>query len=115
MVNALRFDEKLMHELFREKMIERVGEWVALAEERIGKSGVQFYMMPGNDDDKGVDGMIAQSSYVINPVGKTMQLNEFHEMISFEYANPTPWHTPREWSEEEYYERIKTGASALKM
>ncbi len=92
MVNALRFDEKLMHELFREKMIERVAEWVALAEERIGKSGVQFYMMPGND----------------------VQLNEYHEMISFEYANPTPWHTPREWSEEEYYEHIKTGASTLK-
>ena len=114
MVNALRFDEKLMHELFREKMIERVGEWVSLAEERIGKSGVQFYMMPGNDDDKGVDDMIAQSSHVINPVGKTIQLNDFHEMISFEYANPTPWHTPREWSEEEYYEHIKTGASSLR-
>ncbi len=75
---------------------------------------MQFYMMPGNDDDKGVDDMIAQSSYVINPAGKTIQLNEYHEMISFEYANPTPWHTPREWSEEEYYEHIKTGASTLK-
>jgi uncharacterized protein len=95
-------------------MIERVGEWVALAEERIGKSGVQFYMMPGNDDDQGVDAMIAQSSYVVNPVGKTINLNEHHEMISFEYANPTPWHTPREWSEEEYYERVKAGARALK-
>src|SRR5712691_9028682 len=77
-VKALRADSVKMNELFREQMIRRVGEWVELAEERIGKSGVQFYMMPGNDDDKGVDGMIAQSSYVINPVGKTMQLNEFH-------------------------------------
>src|SRR6266481_9280198 len=114
MVNALRFDEKLMHELFREKMIQRVGEWVALAEERIGKSGVQFYMMPGNDDDRGVDAMIEQSSYVVNPVGKTIQLNEHHEMISFDYANPTPWHTPREWSEEEYFEHVKASASTLK-
>jgi Icc-related predicted phosphoesterase len=112
-VTALRSDAKLMNELFRRKMIERVGEWVALAEERIGKSGIQFYMMPGNDDDTGVDAMIEQSSYIINPVGKTIQLNEHHEMISFEYANPTPWHTPREWSEEEYYERIKAGASKL--
>jgi Icc-related predicted phosphoesterase len=71
-------------------------------------------MMPGNDDDTGVDDMIAQSNYVVNPVGKTIHLNEFHEMISFEYANPTPWHTPREWSEEEYYERVKAGASTLK-
>ncbi len=113
-VDALRADAAKMKELFRQQMIRRVGEWVALAEERIGKSGVQFYMMPGNDDDTGVDAMIAQSSYVINPVGKTMQLDEYHEMISFDYANPTPWHTPREWSEDEYYERIKTSASKLK-
>ncbi len=113
-VNALRADAVKMNELFRQKMIQRVGEWVALAEERIGKSGVQFYMMPGNDDDRGVDAMIAQSSYVINPVGKTIQLNEHHEMISFDYANPTPWHTPREWSEEEYYEHVKASARTLK-
>jgi len=113
-VEALRADEAKMKELFRQKMIQRVGDWVALAEERIGKSGIQFYMMPGNDDDRGVDAMIEQSSYVVNPVGKTIQLNEHHEMISFDYANPTPWHTPREWSEDEYYEHIKAGASTLK-
>ena len=113
-VDALRTDKARMNALFRQKMIERVGEWVALAEERIGKSGVQFYMMPGNDDDWGVDEMIARSNYVVNPVGKIVQLNEHHEMISFDYANPTPWHTPREWSEEDYYERVKAGASGLK-
>lgn len=113
-VDALRTDTAKMSELFRQKMIERVGEWVAMAEERIGKSGIQFYMMPGNDDDRGVDEMIASSSYVVNPVGKTIHLNEHHEMISFDYANPTPWHTPREWSEEEYYERVKASASTLK-
>ena len=113
-VDALRTDTAKMSELFRQKMIERVGEWVAMAEERIGKSGIQFYMMPGNDDDRGVDEMIARSSYVVNPVGNTIHLNEYHEMISFDYANPTPWHTPREWSEEEYYEQVKASASTLK-
>ena len=113
-VDALRADAAKMSALFRQKMIQRVREWVALAEERIGKSGVQFYMMPGNDDDRGIDPMIEQSSYVVNPVGKTIQLNEHHEMISFDYANPTPWHTPREWSEEEYYEHVKASASTLK-
>jgi Icc-related predicted phosphoesterase len=113
-VNLLHSDPEKMRELFRQKMIQRVADWVALAEERIGKSGVQFYMMPGNDDDRGVDAMIERSSYVINPVGKTIQLDEYHEMISFDYANPTPWHTPREWSEEEYYEHIRASASTLK-
>ena len=113
-IAALQADPDLMHDLFRRKMIERVGEWVALAEERIGQSGVQFYMMPGNDDDFGIDEQIAHSSYVINPVGRTIQLDEYHELISFDYANPTPWQTPREWSEEEYYNRIKERATGLR-
>ncbi len=113
-VEMLNGDAEKMSELFRQKMIQRVGDWVALAEERIGGSGVQFYMMPGNDDDEGVDEVIARSSYVKNPVGKVVQLDEWHEMISFDHANPTPWHTPREWSEEEYYERVVTAARGLK-
>jgi len=113
-IAALQADPDLMHDLFRRKMIERVGEWVMLAEERIGQSGVQFYMMPGNDDDFGVDEQIARSSYVINPAGQTIQLDEYHELISFDYANPTPWNTPREWSEEEYYSRIKERAASLR-
>ncbi len=113
-IAALQADPDLMHDLFRRKMIERVGEWVALAEERIGQSGVQFYMMPGNDDDFGIDEQIAHSSYVINPVGRTIRLDEYHELISFDYANPTPWQTPREWSEEEYYNRIKERAAGLR-
>jgi Icc-related predicted phosphoesterase len=113
-IAALQADPDLMHDLFHRKMIERVGEWVALAEERIGQSGVQFYMMPGNDDDFGIDEQIAHSSYVINPVGRTIQLDEYHELISFDYANPTPWQTPREWSEEEYYNRIKERAASLR-
>lgn len=113
-VKDLETDAKKMEHLFHQQMVQRVREWIALAEERIGKSGVQFYMMPGNDDDAGVDTAISASSYVINPVGKVIQLNEFHEMISFDHANPTPWHTPREWSEDEYYTHIKQAASGLK-
>jgi Icc-related predicted phosphoesterase len=107
-------DTERMKALFRQKMTQRVAEWVALAEERIGKSGIQFYMMPGNDDDQGIDEVIAQSSFVVNPVGRVIQLDGNHELLSFDYANPTPWHTPREWSEDEYYEHIIAGASKLR-
>jgi Icc-related predicted phosphoesterase len=113
-VEELKREPQKMEELFRKLMLQRVGEWIELAEARIGQSGVQFYMMPGNDDDAGIDAIIAQSSVVINPVGKIIQLDEHHEMISFDHANPTPWHTPREWSEDEYYQRITARAVALK-
>lgn len=113
-VAALEADPLKMSELFHQKMVQRVEEWVALAEERISKSGVQFYMMPGNDDDDGVDKAISQSRFVINPVGKVISLDDHHEMISFDHANPTPWHTPREWNEDDYYQHVKTAASTLK-
>lgn len=112
-IAMLQANPALMHDLFRHKMIERIDEWIALAQERIGGSGVQFYMMPGNDDDFGIDERIACSSTVVNPAGRTLQLNEYHELISFDYANPTPWRTPREWSEDEYYRRIQESAAGV--
>jgi Icc-related predicted phosphoesterase len=43
-----------------------------------------------------------------------VQLDDYHEMISFDHANPTPWQTPREWSEDDYYQHIVTRARELK-
>jgi Icc-related predicted phosphoesterase len=113
-IAVLQANPDLMHTLFRHKMIERVDEWVALAEERIGRSGVQFYMMPGNDDDLGIDEHIASSRYVVDPAGQIIELDEYHELLSFAYANPTPWQTPREWSEQEYYRHITERATSLR-
>lgn len=103
-----------MQELFQRQMAQRIAEWVELAETRIGKSKVRFYMMPGNDDDTGMDDIISQSSYVINPLGKIIALDDDHELLSFDHANPTPWQTPREWSEDEYYRRVMEQASSMK-
>jgi Icc-related predicted phosphoesterase len=113
-VDALDANSEQRKALFQRLMVQRVAEWVQLAEERIGKSGVQFYMMPGNDDEFAIDAAIAQSQFVINPVGKVLQLDRDHELISFDHANPTPWHTPREWSEDDYYQRILTAAREVK-
>jgi Icc-related predicted phosphoesterase len=113
-IALLQANPDQMRALFRRKMIERIDEWVALAEERIGQSGVQFYMMPGNDDDPGIDEHIARSRYVVNPADQIIELDADHELLSFAYANPTPWQTPREWSEQEYYQRITQGAARLR-
>lgn len=113
-VDDLVMHPQKMQDLFHRQIVQRVVEWVELAEQRIGKSKVQFYMMPGNDDDGGIDEIIAQSSFIVNPVGKIVHLDDHHELISFDHANPTPWLTPREWSEDEYYRRISEQASTLK-
>src|SRR5438874_1255163 len=51
-VDDLVANPQRMQDLFQRQMVQRIVEWVELAEKRIGSSKVQFYMMPGNDDDK---------------------------------------------------------------
>ncbi|HEY4385957.1 MAG TPA: hypothetical protein VGN34_15990, partial [Ktedonobacteraceae bacterium] len=113
-VEDLHQHPQRMDELFHAQIIQRVTEWVALAEERLRGMGVQFYMMPGNDDPFAIDEVIAQSSFVVNPVGRTIALDTHHELVSFAHSNRTPWKLPREWDEEEYYQRIIETANAVK-
>ena len=64
-------------------------------------AGIQCYMMPGNDDIEDVGTIIDKSELIVNPESKNIMIDDYHEMISLGYTNPTPWKTPRETSEEE--------------
>lgn len=79
-----------------ELMLERVDEWVRLAEERLGDSGVKVFMGAGNDDPYEVDEIIKRSTYVVNHDNRVLELDEHHEMMSLGYANLTPWRCPRD-------------------
>jgi Icc-related predicted phosphoesterase len=53
--------------------------------------------MPGNDDEFVVDPVIQsfEKDGIIYALDKILDI-EGHEVVSFEYVNPTPWDTPRE-------------------
>jgi Icc-related predicted phosphoesterase len=87
-------------------MRTRLEEWVALADERLAGTGVRCFIMGGNDDPPPVLEALEGASIVCNPEEHVVQLNEDNEMISCGWSNPTPWHTPRECSEEELGKRI---------
>ncbi len=87
-------------ELFKRLMVERVQEWVSLAEERLGKTQVKCYISPGNDDLFELDPVLSSSSYVINPEGRVVDIDGEHEMITLGYTNHTPWNSPREVDED---------------
>jgi Icc-related predicted phosphoesterase len=92
---AYKADPKKLDGLFKEKMIERLKEWVALADERLAGTTYKVYMAPGNDDHFEVDQVIEDSAAIINCNNRNVMVGE-HEMITFSWANPTPWNTPRE-------------------
>ncbi|MDV3278668.1 MAG: hypothetical protein LYZ69_09445 [Nitrososphaerales archaeon] len=99
--------------LFKQLMVDRVGEWVALAEERLGKTNVKCFISPGNDDVFEIDPVLSSSSYVVNPEEKVVDIDGHHEMITLGTTNHTPWHSPREVDEEELQKKIERMADGL--
>jgi len=97
---------QLVSELFDKAMVETVRSWVSLAEERLKGAGVEVYIMPGNDDRFVIDEALAESSLVVNPDGRVVEIKGGLKLVSLGASNPTPWHTPRELPEEEIYRRL---------
>ena len=95
-----RDDPKKVDALFKELMLSRLKEWIALADERLAGTAYKVYMAPGNDDHFEVDQVIEDSAAIVNCNNRNVPVGD-HEMITFCWANPTPWNTPREKPDEE--------------
>ncbi len=93
-------DPKKVDALFKQLMMSRLKEWIALADERLQGTSYKVYMAPGNDDHFEVDQIIEDSKAIVNCNDKNVMVGD-HEMVTFSWANPTPWNTPREKTDEE--------------
>jgi Icc-related predicted phosphoesterase len=102
---ALGSDQAAVDELFQRKVVERVQAWMDLADERLGEDGPPVVLVPGNDDDEAIDGPLGASSACANADGRVVEVGDFG-LLGFAYSQPTPWHTPRELSEEEIGARL---------
>jgi hypothetical protein len=98
--DLMRQDPHQQEALFKRLALERLQEWMALADERLGGSGIKVYMAPGNDDVHEVDTIIADSAAIVNCADKVVMVGD-QEMATFCWTNPTPWDTPREKPDEE--------------
>jgi len=105
-------DPERLKQLFLQRMLDVVGDWTALAEERLGGNGTQFVMTPGNDDEFEVDEVIKASGFVDAAENRIIRVGS-HEMLSVGWSNHTPWDTPRECSEEELEARIDALAEQI--
>ena len=101
-------------ELFRQVMVERLREWMSLAEQRLGKTPVRCFISPGNDDVFDIDPVLDSSTYVVNPEGRVVDIDGGHEMITLGYTNHTPWNSPREVDEEVLAEKISGMADQVR-
>jgi Icc-related predicted phosphoesterase len=103
--------DELLHRL----MNERMEAWMQLASERLADSEVPLYVIPGNDDDFGIDAILDREEYrPINADGKVLDMSGGLQLLSYGWSNPTPWQTPREVSEEELFERLDELAAQVR-
>ncbi len=106
-------DQGALDTLFLQIMRETLERWLTLAEERLRGKGVRLYVMLGNDDEPVLREFIARSSLVVDPEDQVVELGEGFQMLSCGFANPTPWHSPREMPEEELQRHIEGLVSQL--
>ena len=100
--------------LFKQLMVERVREWVSLAEERLGKTSVKCFVSPGNDDIPEIDPALSSSAYVVNPEERVVDVDGEHEMITLGTTNHTPWNSPREMDEDVLAKKISDMADRVR-
>jgi Icc-related predicted phosphoesterase len=94
-----RADPAKIDALFKDLVLKRIEEWLALADERLEGKPFQMFMAAGNDDWYEIDDMIESARNVHPCDGRVVHLDG-HEMITSSHSNPTPWDTPREMDEE---------------
>jgi uncharacterized protein len=110
---SLRADTAAREALFLRLMRERLGRWMALAEERLRPQGVPCYINAGNDDPAEIDQVLEASDWVQFLEGRIVRLPDGTEVASCGYANRTPWHCPRDVEEDDLSRRLEAVISEL--
>jgi Icc-related predicted phosphoesterase len=111
----LATDEAGRGELLHRLMNERLEAWLQLASERLAESDVPLYLIPGNDDDLGIDPILDRAEYVpVNADGKVIDIPGGLQLLASGWSNVTPWKTPREQTEDELYARLDALAQQVR-
>ena len=105
---AMKDDKAAQEKAFTQAARQRLADWIALAEERLKDSNRKCYITGGNDDPWEVLEAVEENAqdHVVPCEGHIVKVDDAHEMASLGFSNETPWHTPREISEDELAQKI---------
>jgi Icc-related predicted phosphoesterase len=99
---------------FADAMRASLQDWFDLAAERLGLgSGARLLVIAGNDDPWAIDSVLREHGAIEYVDGTTATLDDGTELIGLGGSNQTPWHSPREYSEDEIEARLRTLAEKL--
>jgi Icc-related predicted phosphoesterase len=100
-------DPAKMGKRFEQEMVQRVREWMALAEEKLKPQNITLYFMAGNDDLYAIDEAVAEFPYVLNPDMKRLEMEGGYEIVGCSNANMTPWKCARDMEEDQLAEKLE--------
>ena len=109
----LRSNQNEVMTIFHRLINERMQHWIELADEKLKDSKATIFMAPGNDDPMEMDAILESSKVMKSAAMKNLDVLGY-EMITIAHTSPTPWDTPREWSEEEMTKNIDKLAGTIK-
>jgi Icc-related predicted phosphoesterase len=109
----LRSNQNEVMTIFHRLINERMQHWIELADEKLKDSKATIFMAPGNDDPMEMDAILESSKVMKSAAMKNLDVLGY-EMITIAHTSPTPWDTPREWSEEELAKNIDKLAGTIK-
>jgi uncharacterized protein len=110
-MSELALNKARADKIFSLLILERLKEWIEYADQH---ATTPIYVNAGNDDESEIDTVLAGGAKVIQPEDKVVEIDSNHEMISAGFANQTPWHCPRDLSEEEIERRLEAKVSKLR-
>jgi Icc-related predicted phosphoesterase len=104
---AMQEDADLVDKRFKEVMLDGTERWIAMAEDKLGGTGIRVVACPANDDMFEIDDLLTHAHVVeTGDEDHPIEIDGF-TMISMGWTNPTPWHTFREAEEPELATRIE--------
>jgi Icc-related predicted phosphoesterase len=106
-------DEDLKEKVFEGLQIQVIAEWLKLVPQKV-PSKCRVILTPGNDDVLAIDDAIRADKNVTYGEEEVVSLDEEHEVACCGWSTPTPWHTPRECSEEVLLEKLERTISKIK-
>jgi uncharacterized protein len=103
--DRLAEDSVYREELFEQVIASQLQQWCELARERLN-ADVRCIITPGNDDPWSIDDVLAAEAPRIEcPERAVVELGPIR-LASLGNTNRTPWDTPREYNEEEFWAQI---------
>jgi Icc-related predicted phosphoesterase len=111
-VEKLSQDQDYVEKVFEDLEVEMVKDWLALIPKKAPDAKVIVH--PGNDDKFVLDDVLKNSPNVVFAEESVVHFDELHEAACVGWSNPTPWHSPRECTEEQLLEKLEKTVSQLR-